>query len=307
MTQKDYNIKNGETTVKVTIASYKPLENAEDKEFFRTNLQAVWDLLQEAYRGEFKGCASRSDFKKKCSELKIATYNGETVAVSVYNNYAGGNKCVGLGATRKTDELHEIGRQAIIRIIGDDFNMPEKWYWIEASGKIEKICDDSKAIPIPAELVPQIVVKREFTIVDKYHYRMVLGSGIKVKKKMFGVKDRETFEILKKYYTDRNEHLEWILSDPTAFEGKTYEFKNFHTQEELVKSALDYFIILYVEEELRELPPGMMAKFDEYIEKMRVIVKTQKKHPNARNFLICLQDAVKCRKRMTTFEVHRAE
>lgn len=122
---------------------------------------------------------------------------------------------------------------------------------------------------------------------------------------MFGIKDKKTFELIKNYYTEKNENIKWIENNPT-FEGKTYEYHSFDSKEELVKGVLDYFIDLYVEDNLRELPPGMMKKYDNYIQKMTEIVKTQKKHPNIRNFTICLQDAVKYRKRMTVFEVHRA-
>ena len=72
MEEKKYKLDITETEILLTIKSYKPQSDADDKEYFRAHLQEVWDILQEAYRGDFKGCASRTDFKKKCSELKIA-------------------------------------------------------------------------------------------------------------------------------------------------------------------------------------------------------------------------------------------
>lgn len=304
MEKKIYKLDITSAEYPLIIKSYRPQTDADDKEYFRAHLQEVWDILQEAYRGDFKGCASRTDFKKKCSELKIAEYNDRIVAVSVYNNYSGGNKCVGIGATRETEELHEIGKYAVVRIIKDDYEIPENWYWIEASGRIESICNDSKAIPVPYVIASQLI-KKELVEVDEFHYRVEIG-GVKFTKKMFGVRDKETFTKIKDYYVVRKNRVEKEESNPVIKESwMVNEYKTYNSKEELVKGILDYYIYLYQDELLRELPIGMMKKFDEYIEKMREIVKTQKKHPNFRNFQICLQDAVKCRKHMTLFEVHK--
>lgn len=102
--------------------------------------------------------------------------------MSIYNNFLGGIKCVGIGATRETDFLHKVGIIAIQKILKQDFNIPDDGYWIEASGKIEEICEETNTIPIPAIFVDNIIPSKSHIIIDEYHYQTNFGNDSYIKK-----------------------------------------------------------------------------------------------------------------------------
>lgn len=159
--EKDKNIYND-----IHITIYDPVNNAHDKRYIKDNKTFIYEFFLSAYKGDFKGCASRSDLVKKTYILKIATYNEDVVAMSIYNDFLGGIKCVGIGATRETETLHKIGIIAVRKILKQDFGITDDGYWIEASGKIEEICEETNAVPIPSEFADIIIPMKRHIIVD---------------------------------------------------------------------------------------------------------------------------------------------
>lgn len=284
----------------IVISSYD-MDESNDNAYIRKNINDIWNLLQEAYKDDFRGFGSRNDLKRKASLVRLATYNNELIAVSTYNTYLGGNKCVGIGATRKDKFLHSLGKISVENILRTDLELPENWFWFEASGAIEKICDGFNAIKIPAEYV-HLFIKKSFVILDDYHYITKIG-GIEEQKCIFGFKDQKTYNIvMNKIFNDYNNMIE---SDEENKEiSETVKYRLYDSEEEQVKSILDRFISMYYDDHIFYAPQHLIDKLNIYIKKMETIIK-ENKSKNIRNLKICYNDARSVQKKMKVLKLHK--
>jgi len=288
-------IKDKDLTNNIDIIIYDPINNSEDKQYIKNNKTFIYNFFLETYRGDFKGCTSRSDLVKKTYILKVTLYNNDIVAMSIYNNYMGGIKCVGIGATRKTEYLHKIGILGVRKILKQDFNIPDDGYWIEASGKIEEICNETNAISVPAKFADIIIPMKKHKIIDEYHYQALFGNDLHIKK-MFGVKDKKTSQMIHNYYKEREKFLNELINNEPISES--FKYTRFKTSEEKYKAIVDYFIMLVNEEHLYEFTPYMLKQFKNALLELKKIV-INKKSNNLRNIRISYSEGCKLLKYIT--------
>ena len=91
----------------------------------------------------------RTDLRRKLVESKIAyDKNDNIIAISLYNSFMTGKKCIGLTATTDTS-LRELGKEAVKEIIRFDINNHKLFYWCECSGAIEHYFDKFHGFKIP--------------------------------------------------------------------------------------------------------------------------------------------------------------
>lgn len=279
----------------INIITYDPVNNAEDKQYMKDNKTFIYNFFVAAYKGDFKGCASRSDLVKKTYILKVALYNKDIVAISIYNNFLNGIKCVGIGATRETENLHKIGILGVRKILKRDFNIPDDGYWIEASGKIEEICEETNAVPVPSKFADTIVPLKKHIIIDEWHYKTEFGNDSFIKK-MFGIKDEETKQKIYEYYKERQDFLNELINNEPI--NETFKYKRFKTSEEKYKTIVDYFIMLVNEEQLYEFTPYMLKQFKNALSELKKIV-LNKDSNNLRNIRITYSEGCKLLKHIT--------
>lgn len=217
--------------------------------------------------------------------------------MSIYNNFLGGIKCVGIGATRETSVLHKIGILGVRKILKQDFNIPDNGYWIEASGKIEEICEETNAIPIPSEFADIIVPTKKYIIIDEWHYKAEFGNDLFIKK-MFGIKDNETKQMIHEYYKKRLDFLKKLINNEPV--NETY--KRFKTNEEKYKTIVDYFIMLITEEHLYEFTPYMLTQFKNALLELKKIV-LNKNTNNLRNIQITYSEGCKLFKHISKMSI----
>lgn len=294
--EKDKNIYND-----IHITIYDPVNNVHDKQYIKDNKTFIYEFFLSAYKGDFKGCASRSDLVKKTYILKIATYNEDVVAMSIYNDFLGGIKCVGIGATRETETLHKIGIIAVRKILKQDFRIPDDGYWIEASGKIEEICEETNAVPILSEFADIIIPMKRHIIVDEWHYKAEFGNDSFIKK-MFGVKDAQTKEMIYNYYKERQDFLDELINNEPI--NERFNYRRFKTSEEKYKAIVDYFIMLVNEEHLYEFTPYMIKCFKNALSELKEIV-LEKKSDNLRNIRITYSEGCRLLKYITKVNIIR--
>lgn len=169
------------------------LTNNKDFNYIKTVSEFLWDTLQKAYEkiGGFKSFKNLTEMLKRANQITIGYYKDEIVAVSVYNDYLGGNKEVGIAAVKGT--LHEQGVTLVNEIIKRNIKLWDEWYWVEASSKIEELYLKNDAFAIPNIYVSSIFRGKEITLDDDgfHYYRSIGKEQIEAKKMIFGFKDEE--------------------------------------------------------------------------------------------------------------------
>lgn len=188
----------------ITIIEY--LKDSEEwNKTILPNIDRIWEFLQIGYNGNFKGCDKPKKLKTNASLIKIAYNCDDWVALSVYNSYMGGNKCVGICRTR-VNGLEELGRQGVEMIIRQDINNYDKFFWCECSDKIEEYYRNNKGINIPSAYAQTFLPKAIITIIDEFHYSRPLGEDRKeATKTIFGFNTPETFN---KIYSEMKEYID---------------------------------------------------------------------------------------------------
>lgn len=205
-----------------------PLDNEDDKVFYRKNIDTYHKFLNDGYKvsglGNFSEFQSHKDFKRKCSMFYAAYYKNELVALSVHNDYLGSHKCVGMTAVPRdvSEELHKIGIEALYHMIQDSVDNWSEWVWAETSMPISHMYEKKGAFAIPDELAIEMLT-RNFSrntnielLSDGYHYKQEIEvydqeseddekktKLIKATKIVYGFNSQETYEKYLKY-SDEN-------------------------------------------------------------------------------------------------------
>lgn len=237
------------------------MDNTTDKLYIKEHLDEIWAILQTGYeeQGGFKGFQSRNDLLKKSPFLRLGYCNDSIVAVTVYNGYLGGEKCVGFTCVK--NEQHETGVKLLELILEYNIVNWEQWIWIEASGKVEEMCKTLGAFNVPCDYAIIYLQNIPYEECDEYHYsRMIAGK--KEVKTIFGFKDAETFDIIK---NNLNKKVDEFLKKTQNKKGGLNE--NQSKKEEIYqqylqkkgdcqryKDIIDYFIYLHEDEGINELP-----------------------------------------------------
>lgn len=245
--------------VNLSIQSFN-MDNADDQSFIMGNKDKIWDLLQHSYEklGGFKGFASRKDMMKKASMFHLGIQDGEIITVSVYNNYLDGNKCVGTACV--TDEKHENAVKLLKFIVEYNIQNWNEWVWVEASGKIEEIFREYGGFNVPSKYVKIYLRNIPFDLVDEYHYTRRIGGGIETKT-IFGFKDENTFEFLKKEITDKvntfinkDKMNESFTDSENEVEQIWGRFSKNENEIEKDRDIINYFVYLKDDELINEFP-----------------------------------------------------
>ncbi|MBR6067820.1 MAG: hypothetical protein IKP45_08460 [Bacteroidales bacterium] len=253
------------------------MDNESDYAFIKQNIDVIWNILQDGYRdmGGYKGLESKRDLLKKSTMVKLGFYDSEIIAVDIFNGYLGGNKSVGI--TCYKDINHDAGKLLVEMIIEENIKRWDEWIWAEVSGKIEHyykkyggLSVSDKYIPI---YLPSITYKLEG---DGFHYHRRFKSDdentLTEKEKedrckmIMGVKDEETYEILKEdAYAPLIEFLKSInvekLDESNAF-GRYFAKKS---RVEQAKIIVDKYVEYINDEEMYEFPKEYYDVFVENI------------------------------------------
>lgn len=186
-----------------SIKEYYPKLNIDDKMFLQKNKNIIWQFLNNGYNaancGDFRGCFNEKSLVKNCNLLKIAYFNNEIIAVSVYTNYRGGNKCVGI--TAAINEYREIGKKAVVDIIKNDIGLYDEFYWVECSGAVESLYKKYNGIAIPNEYA-SIMLQKDVTIdEDGFHFYYNVSDETQ-KKIIYGFNSKETYDMVSSKYVE---------------------------------------------------------------------------------------------------------
>ena len=164
----------------------------DDKEILGKYKQEIFALIQTAYarQGGFLGADKPNKLIKDTDRAKLVfDASGCILACALYRTDLGGFKrFASAGRTGKA------AMQAVNAIVKSDIEPYDGWYWVEASGIIEKLFKRNKGNPIPNTLAPVFLKIKEgdsdFEQIenDPVHYKRTI-KGSKKTKMLFGFKD----------------------------------------------------------------------------------------------------------------------
>ena len=149
--------------------------NAFKKEDMKKYADEVWKLLQKAYEycGGMAGMDSVDQLIDETDIWKLVRKEGRIVAVMTYSTKRSGRKqCYG-GA-----EKSDIGKQAFVSLLKEDFKRKEREAWAEMSGAMEVTSLKNGGMPIPAYIAQLIMKDKKFDKIldDGYHYVRMIGG-----------------------------------------------------------------------------------------------------------------------------------
>lgn len=213
-------------------------ENTEDAQYISQNAQIILNFMRDGYasmsnsiENVFAGLQGRTDLRRKWVEAKIAyDKNDNIIAISLYNSFMTGKKCIGLTATTDTS-LRELGKEAVKEIIRFDINNHKLFYWCECSGAIEHYFDKFHGFKIPNTYAASLYnnAGRASKIVslseDGYHFvrsLTVQNDEYEIEKIIYGFPSQEIFdEMMKTNKYSIDEQLKAIDNSPIT---EDYEY-----------------------------------------------------------------------------------
>lgn len=167
----------------------------------------IYEFLNVAYLKstgtKFLTYDSGQEIYDRVSLIKIAFNNNDWVAIALYTNYRGGNKCIGIAKNYFDPSLSNLGSIAVRHIIREDIGNYEKFYWAEVSGKLVQIFEENDGIKIPS-IYAERMLATSIQIIDDYWYERIIKDTIQ-QKIIFGFNTLKTF---KKIYIDRKEYID---------------------------------------------------------------------------------------------------
>lgn len=166
----------------------------DDKKVLKRWINDISEMVDSSYASEggYRGDSSLRSLLKNADRAKLVFGDDEKLlAVSLYRTDLGGYKrfCSAsqVHASRKID--------AVQTIIKDDIKPYDNWYWVEASGMIEKLFKKNGGNPIPNHLAAEFLridPSKLNLLEDGVHYERAVGPAHAVLAKMiFGFKDKE--------------------------------------------------------------------------------------------------------------------
>lgn len=110
----------------------------------------------------------------------------------------------------KGDNYSKNGVKALNTVLKRDEDDIEEYYWIEASGGVEAICNKLNIFNIPNNYTKEIL-KRDVVLEDDgYHYKRVIGKeGNSFRKTIYGFPNKEIFG---KVYNEAFAHLSELIT-----------------------------------------------------------------------------------------------
>jgi hypothetical protein len=158
--------------------------NLFDKEDIKPYIQDIWNIMQRTYEpiGGFKTANSPEELLNKINLAKLVRKNNKIVAAALYTDKYG-RKAIAKGSDGSID-----GIKAIKQIYKEDVKLNRAWG--EFSGKAEDLLLKYGGVPIPNDMVEDIL-DREILSKDKdgFHYTRLI-NGEPIRKIMIGSLDK---------------------------------------------------------------------------------------------------------------------
>lgn len=279
------------------------INEEEDKNFILLNIDKIWDILEKSYEslGGFKGFRNQKDMLKKCPFYRIGFSNGEIITVSVYNDYLGGNKCVGVGTIK--DNRHKESVLLLDLILKYNIDNWNEWVWVEASDKVEEMCIKNEGFNLPSEYAFLYLGNKPYKNIDDYHYIRNI-DGIPTKKTIFGFKDEQSFNILKQVINDKIEDF-INRKSKNITEDKENLYQEYMSQFDEIyryKEIIDYFVYLKDDEHINEFPEEALNVLYDAIKNIKQLL-TEKQYEKrvAHNMNIAIEEGERVIKTSTIF------
>lgn len=209
--------KNKKLVPMIPLNGWKPYELVVtfDKDFIKSRRTEIFELVVDSYKkiGGFKGADNPRSLVKNSDIGKfVFDENGQIVALALYRTDLTGKKRF-CSATKQLDPFHIEAAKIIIQ---NDIEPYDNWYWVEASGKIEKLFKELNGNPIPNYLVEEVFknTKTKITALsaDGLHYARPIGDGDELEKMVFGFPSKEIFDATMKKIEDYKSFKEVTLS-----------------------------------------------------------------------------------------------
>jgi len=194
-----------------------------DKGVLNSIRDEIFRIVQDSYAGigGFHGASSPRTLIKDTDLAKIVFgEDGKVTALALYRTDLDGNKrfCSG---TRKSDSAYREAAEAIVR---SDIEPYDGWYWVEASGAIEKLFKKNGGNPIPNRVaVRQIGAKgKDASLMDDgVHYETYYGQDRTPEvKMMFGFKSQDVYDRVMSEIDDYGKFKAFALSLAEGGVGK---------------------------------------------------------------------------------------
>lgn len=193
----------------------------DNKPTLKKYIKTISQMVDAAYddKGGYAGDSSPRALLKNTDRAKLVfDSNSRILACALYRADLGGFKRFCSAGIRHDNNA----RKAVDLIVKDDIEPYDNWYWVEASGFIEKLFKKNDGNPIPNYLAAEFlkIDPTKLTLdVDGVHYIRHVGSAkVPVKKIIFGFKDRESAEKACKAVAD---YKEFKLDTNKIFEDDT--------------------------------------------------------------------------------------
>jgi hypothetical protein len=150
------------------------------KEDIQPYIQDIWNIMQRTYEpiGGFKTANSPEELLSKISLAKLVRKNNKIIAAALYKDKYG-RKAIAAGS-----DGSEEGIKMIKQIKFEDIKMNRSWG--EFSGKLESLLLKYGGVPIPNDMVEDILGKEILSKdEDGYHYTRLI-NGEPIRKVMIG-------------------------------------------------------------------------------------------------------------------------
>lgn len=260
------------------------IENDEDREFIFKNKDLIWDILVNSYAslGGFKGFKTQKDMLKKCPFYRLGFCDNEIITVTVYNDYLGGNKCVGVGTVK--DERHRQSVALLDLIIKYNIENWNQWVWVEASEKIEEMCKKNGGFNLPSQYAFLYLKGKPYTKTDEYHYIRKIDNT-PVEKTIFGFKDMASFEILNDLIGDK---INNFLNKKNLNESENNIYQLYLNKLDEIykyKDIVDYFVYLKDDEHINEFPEQTMNILYDAIKNIKKLL-TEKEYGKREKYIL---------------------
>ena len=133
-------------------------------------------------------------------------------------------------------------------IIKRNITQDKEFYWTECSGSIERLYEKHNGIKIPNEYAFDILQTPVTLLDDGYHYERVI-KGETQKKVIYGFNNEETFNIVKKEFTEHiNDCIQHILDCQINEDIETPSFGRW-SKAQCSVAVVNFFVDLRWEDE----------------------------------------------------------
>lgn len=262
------------------------MDDENDCAYIKQNIDTIWSILQDGYQdmGGYKGLESKRDLLKKATMVKLGYYDSEIIAVDIFNGYLGGNKSVGI--TCYKDINHEAGKLLVEMIIEENIKRWDEWIWAEVSGKIEHYYKKYGGLEVSDKYIPIYLPNLTYKLEgDGFHYHRRFKSDDEQTltdkekddrcKMIMGVKDEETYEILKEdAYAPLIEFLKSINMEKLDESNVFGRYFAKMSKTEQAKIIVDKYVAYINDEEMYEFPKEY---YNIFVENIALLEDTLKK------------------------------